>query len=130
MTDDELGEAVVWLYASDCGLVHVAGHEPVLRAVSRQAVWDRLVADEDQLRVWVSRLVRNVFLSDEALTGGYGIDDACDFWTWFDRTMWTRSVCGSDHGTAEPTDFRSPALPLRTSPDPAWLVWPALQSAR
>jgi hypothetical protein len=130
MTDDELSEAVVWLYASDCGLVRVAGHEPTLHALARQAVWDRLIADEDQLRMWVSRLARDVFLSDEALGGGYGIDDACDFWTWFDRTMWTRSVCGADRGPADAFERSSPVLGERTSPDPAWLVWPALQSAR
>jgi hypothetical protein len=120
VTDDELREAVVWLYASDSGLARSAGHEPTLRALCRQAVWDRLVTDEVGLRVWVSKLVRDVFLSDDALRGGFGVEDACEFWSWFDQNMWTRSGSGGECG--ESTDLRSP--------DPACLVWPALQSVR
>jgi hypothetical protein len=88
MTDEELGEALVWLYARDCGLVAAAGDESGLRARCRQAIWDRLVGDEADLRVWTSRLVRDVFLSETALANGHGIDDACEFWNWFDQTMW------------------------------------------
>ncbi|MET0694308.1 MAG: hypothetical protein ABWX96_16875 [Propionibacteriaceae bacterium] len=89
MTDDELRDALVWLYAEDCGLVCSADSEPALRQQARRAVWDRLVADEGQLRVWISQLVRDVFLSDLALASGHGIDDACEFWSWFDQAMWS-----------------------------------------
>jgi hypothetical protein len=89
VTDDELREALIWLYADDCGLVCGAGREPTLRQQTRRAVWDRLVADDVELRVWISRLVREVFLSDQALANGHGIDDACEFWSWFDQSMWS-----------------------------------------
>jgi hypothetical protein len=89
MDDRQLGEALVWLYATDCGLVGPAGHEHALRGRCRQGIWDRLVTDDVELRRWLSRLVRDVFLSETALASGHGIDDACEFWTWFDQTMWT-----------------------------------------
>ncbi len=89
MTNEELREALVWLYARDCGLAAGAGNESALRAECRQAIWDRLVGDEVELRVWISRLVRDVFLSETALANGHGIDDACEFWNWFDQSMWT-----------------------------------------
>ena len=89
MTNEELREALVWIYALDCGLVAAVGNEPTLRAECRQAIWDRLVGNEVELRVWISRLVREVFLSETALSNGHGIDDACEFWNWFDQSMWT-----------------------------------------
>jgi hypothetical protein len=89
MTDDQLGDALLWLYAADCGLVGCAGEEAALRTRCRQAVWDRLNDDDAGLRRWISRLVRDVFLSEAALGSGHGIDDACEFWSWFDHTMWT-----------------------------------------
>jgi hypothetical protein len=30
-----------------------------------------------------------MYLSDAALADGQGIEEACEFWTWFDQTMWT-----------------------------------------
>ena len=97
MTNEELREALVWLYGRDCGLVAAAGNEPALRSECRQAIWDRLVGDEVELRAWISRLVRDVFLSETALSNGHGIDDACEFWNWFDQSMWT---LGAVHGSS------------------------------
>ena len=91
MTDDELREALIWLYASDCGLARPTHNDTALRHHCRQAVWDRLVGGEVNLRVWMSRLVREVFLSEAALANGHGIDDACEFWSWFDHAMWSGS---------------------------------------
>jgi hypothetical protein len=88
-SDEELQEALIWLYASDCGLTARVGDEPSMRTRCRHAIWDRLVTDEVGLRQWLSRLARDVFLSEAALQLGHGIDDACEFWSWFDETMWT-----------------------------------------
>jgi hypothetical protein len=87
--DDQLGDALLWLYATDCGLVGCAGHEAALRTRCRRAIWDRLTEDDAGLRRWISRLVRDIFLSEPALEAGHGVDDACEFWSWFDQTMWT-----------------------------------------
>ena len=89
MNDAELQDALLWLYASDCGLARALGHEPALRSDCRQAIWERLVLNEVELHVWISRLARDAFLSEQALASGHGIDDACEFWSWFDHTMWT-----------------------------------------
>lgn len=94
VTDHELREALVWLYALDCGLAGPHDDEPSLRSRCRRAVWDRLVGDGAELRVWISRLVRDVFLSESALQQGHGIDEACEFWSWFDHTMWTGARAG------------------------------------
>jgi hypothetical protein len=95
VTDHELREALVWLYAVDCGLACAHEDESSLRSRCRRAVWDRLVGDGAELRVWISRLVRDVFLSEAALRQGHGIDDACEFWSWFDHTMWTGTRAGA-----------------------------------
>ena len=39
-------------------------------------------------------MVRDVFLSESALQQGHGIDEACEFWSWFDHTMWTGARAG------------------------------------
>jgi hypothetical protein len=102
MDDQALREAVVWLYARDYGLrCPVPGGNPqratpegeaALRTRCRQALWDRLVSGRVDLRLWTSRLARELFLSEEALERGLGLEDACDFWIWFDRTMWLEAV--------------------------------------
>jgi hypothetical protein len=107
MNNEELRDALVWLYAVDCELATPAGTEPSLRVDCRQAVWDRLVGNETELRVWISRLVRDVFLSEGALANGHGIDDACEFWSWFDQSMW---MAGASRPPAELSD---PICPSR-----------------
>ena len=102
MDDEALREAVVWLYARDYGLsCPVPGGDPhrwtaegeaALRTRCRQALWDRLMSGRVDLRVWTSRLARELFLSEPALERGLGLEDVCDFWIWFDRTMWLEAV--------------------------------------
>lgn len=127
MDDQALRDAVVWLYARDYGLrCPVPGGDPAratpegeaaLRTRCRQALWDRLVSGRVDLRLWTSRLARELFLSEDALERGLGLEDVCDFWIWFDRTMWLESV------VREPVPPVPPSAPVRpvaaTSPDTA-----------
>jgi hypothetical protein len=97
VNDQALRDAVVWLYARDYGFScpvpreALAGTTPegeaALRARCRRAIGYRLRSGVD-LRLWTSRLARDVFLSEAALARGLGLEDVCDFWIWFDRTMW------------------------------------------
>ena len=59
-----------------------------LLALCRQAIRDRLLDDSFDFRMYLSRLVRDLYLSEAALERGSGIEDACEFWSWFDQTMW------------------------------------------
>ena len=125
MDDQALREAVVWLYARDYGLrCPVPGGNPeratpegeaALRTRCRQALWDRLVSGRVDLRLWTSRLARELFLSEEALERGLGLEDACDFWIWFDRTMWLEAVVREPHPSSPPTP--APGQPA-TDPSP------------
>ena len=97
MNDQALREAVVWLYTRDYGFscpvpradLHpvTAEGEVALRARCRRAVASRLRKGVD-LRLWTARLARDLFLSEPALACGLGLEDVCDFWIWFDKTMW------------------------------------------
>lgn len=101
MDDDELRDAVIWLYARDYGfscpvprgdLRHTTPEgETALRRRCRRTVAARLTAGVD-LRVWTSRLARDLFLSEAALARGLGLEDVCDFWIWFERTMWAEAA--------------------------------------
>ena len=71
MNNEELRDALVWLYAVDCELATPVGTEPSLRADCRQAVWDRLVGNETELRVWISRLVRDVLTTYRAVRSSH-----------------------------------------------------------
>jgi hypothetical protein len=122
MDDAALREAVVWLYARDYGLsCPVPGGDPyrttpegeaALRTRCRQALWDRLVSGRVDLRLWTSRLARELFLSEAALERGLGLEDACDFWIWFDRTMWLETA------VRDPSPVAAPVRPgPASSPD-------------
>ena len=90
MNDDALKEALIYLYTHDSqGPVTRGTYEEALRARCRKAIWDRLVEDGLDFRSWISALVRDLYLSDAALADGQGIEEACEFWAWFDQTMWT-----------------------------------------
>ncbi|HET9873876.1 MAG TPA: hypothetical protein VFP89_14925 [Propionibacteriaceae bacterium] len=125
MNDQALRDAVVWLYARDYGFScpvprgEPAGTTPdgeaALRSRCGRAIAYRLRSGVD-LRLWTSRLARDVFLSEAALARGLGLEDVCDFWIWFDRTMWAEaSVC---HPPADlwSTGAREEDQPLVGSP--------------
>lgn len=90
MNDDALKEALIYLYTHDSqGPATRGTHEEALRDRCRKAIWDRLIEDKPDFRSWISALVRDMYLSDAALADGQGIEEALEFWAWFDQTMWT-----------------------------------------
>ena len=88
MNDEMLGTALSRLYANDHRTMPGEADASELLALCRQAIRDRLVDDNFDFRVYLSRLVRDLYLSEAALEQGLGIEDACEFWSWFDQTMW------------------------------------------
>jgi hypothetical protein len=101
VNDQALRDAVVWLYARDYGFScpvprseldgATAEGEAALRARCHRAIAYRLMTGVD-LRLWTSRLARDLFLSEAALARGLGLEDVCDFWIWFDKTMWAEAA--------------------------------------
>jgi hypothetical protein len=86
MEDEQLAVMLVRLYASDEGPTRLVADPSEAKSRCKQAILQRLIRDE--FRVYISRLIRDVYLSEEGLAAGFGIEDACEFWQWFDRSMW------------------------------------------
>ncbi|SDS07051.1 hypothetical protein SAMN04488543_1010 [Friedmanniella luteola] len=110
MRDDVLREALVRLYTADygahCPLTSAAAVLPgcgsELRARCRAELQARLRADADGLRVWLAQTARELFLSEPALRRGLGLEDAADFWGWFDRALWAVPGSGDGPGVQRP----------------------------
>lgn len=83
MTDEELRDALDGLYAYDDGAVDSGIHDERLRAkcITHLKTWS-VGKCEFMPRLEVSRLVREMWLSEEALEQGYGIDSAIKFTRW------------------------------------------------
>jgi hypothetical protein len=123
MNDQALREAVVWLYTRDYGFScpvpradrhpTTAEGEAALRTRCRRAVAYRLRSGVD-LRLWTARLARDLFLSEQALACGLGLEDACDFWIWFDKTMWAEAAAraSSSRLRAVPASSRTGSGPV------------------
>ncbi len=81
MTDAEFANAMIGIYAYDTGSVDSGIHDELLRA--------RVIAElrRDGGEVRLSRLVRDHFLSEEALAKHYGIEDVSHFIRWLDDQM-------------------------------------------
>lgn len=83
MTNEELARALGGLYAYDTGCVSSGIHDEELRA----RVKEELAADEPHNFLYPPRLsyiAREMFLSDEAIDLGYGMEDFIDFVKWLD----------------------------------------------
>lgn len=84
MSDDELKDALMGLFAYDTGSVDSGIHDEVLR--------ERVIGllhkmDEEEFRLKMSRFVRDWFLTEEALAQRYGIEDVKDFIEWLGDWM-------------------------------------------
>lgn len=80
MTDDELRDALDGLYAYDTGCVDSGIHDEALRARCVEELTAR--AGRPDHRLWEARLVRDLFVSEEALANGYGLEDLVRFVQW------------------------------------------------
>jgi hypothetical protein len=88
VTGEEIWAALDGLYAYDMGSRGSGIHDEDLRArVMAEIKAIPLGPYEIVPRLWLSRLVREMWLSDEALAQGYGIEDALGFTKWLDEQM-------------------------------------------
>lgn len=83
MTDEELSRAIDGLFAYDNGAIDSGVHDPELKARVRSEL--AVGRGEYQLiSPRVSRIVRELYLSDEAIAQGYGLEDAARCFQWID----------------------------------------------
>ena len=90
MTDEELRTALEGLFAYDSGSRGSGIHDEALRQRCIAELKSKPCgAYEVVPRLYLSRLVREMWLSEESLAQGYGIEDAVSFITWLeDQMMW------------------------------------------
>lgn len=86
MTDEELQAALDGLYAYDTGCIDSGVHDEALRARCIAELHSRL-GDHEVASRYISRLIRDMYLSEAALADGYGIEDAISFTDWLGDHM-------------------------------------------
>lgn len=85
MTDEELRDALDGLAAYDAGATDSGIRDEALRARCIAELKERAAAES--WRPFISRLVRDMWLSDEAIGQGYGLEDALEFTEWLEERM-------------------------------------------
>lgn len=88
MTEGELTDALIGIYAYDTGGTDSGIKNEDLRAKCLQALRDapRRPGELVAQRI-IGRMVRELFLTEEALEQGYGIEDAVKFAHWLDDQL-------------------------------------------
>jgi hypothetical protein len=87
MTDEELGDALSGLYAYDTGCTDSGIHDERLRQQCIEEMRSRTGPAEIAPRLLLSRMIRDHYLTEEALARGYGIEDVMSFASWLDEHM-------------------------------------------
>lgn len=88
MSDEELINALFGLYAFDTGSVDSGVHDEALRLECVKALRELPIEDHEIVpRLWLSRLARDKFLTEEALAHHYGIEDVFAFVRWLSDYM-------------------------------------------
>jgi hypothetical protein len=82
MDYDELKDALDGLHAYDSGSVDSGIHDERLRSRVKEDVRSRSMEGR---RVLVARIARDLYLTDEAISQGYGLEDAREFANWLDE---------------------------------------------
>lgn len=85
MTRDELIDALDGLHAYDMGCVDSGIRDEVLRARCIADLKQRAAAPD--AREFFARLIRDMWLADEAIGQGYGVEDAVEFVKWLEERM-------------------------------------------
>lgn len=87
MTDEELSDALDGLYAYDTGGTDSGIHDEALRGrVKAELLADAKAASGSTLfGPRVTRLARELFVSDRAIEQGYGLEDLDNFVAWLDE---------------------------------------------
>lgn len=86
MNTAELTDALDGLHAYDTGSTDSGIHDEALRAKCI-AELRRHLDSADEGRLFISRLLRNMWLSDHALAQGYGYEDLLGFVEWLSDYM-------------------------------------------
>lgn len=88
MGEEELRDALGGLFAYDTGSIDSGIHDEVLRERCKEIIMAMPVGEYELMpRLWLSRLVRDRYLSEEALAQGYGIEDVFSFVRWLHDEM-------------------------------------------
>lgn len=66
-----------------------------LRETCLAEISDHIDVDPEALGKFLCRMVRDTYLTEEAIEGGAGVEDICQFWHWFDQRMWPKRRPGS-----------------------------------
>lgn len=82
MTEEELRDAIDGLSAYDNGCVDSGIHDEALRARFHAHIG---ALAKDERRKVLSRVMRDLFLTDEAIARGYGWEDAGALAAWYDE---------------------------------------------
>ena len=84
MSVSEINENLQALYAYDTGCTDSGIKSDELRNQIKKELENM---DEDDLRIILSKHIRDYYLIDEALDNGYGIEDVKEFIHWLDEYM-------------------------------------------
>lgn len=84
MTIDEVNIALGEIFAYDLGCTDSGMNCNVLRN-ELKIILESI--DENTLRIILSKYIRDTFLTDEAISQGYGIEDVKRFIEWLDEFM-------------------------------------------
>lgn len=84
MTIDEVYIALGGIFAYDLGCTDSGNNYDLLRNQLKVTLENM---DENTLRTTLSNYVRDYFLTDEAISQGYGIEDVKRFIEWLDEFM-------------------------------------------
>jgi hypothetical protein len=82
MDESEVMAALSGLHAYDSGAVSSGIHDELLRAHVTEYVRSLSMSDR---RVLMARIARELFLTDRAISQGYGLEDAQKFADWLDE---------------------------------------------
>lgn len=87
MTDEELSDALDGLFAYDNGFTDSGIHDEALRARVIERLRSLSFSAGDEFRLTITRIVRELWMSEKALAQGYGIDDVAGFVKWLAARM-------------------------------------------
>lgn len=80
--DQDLFDNLEGLFAYDTGCVSSGIHDDLLKEES----FERLLSmNMEARRYFLSRVLRDAYLSEDGLAAGYGIEDVVSFVQWLDR---------------------------------------------
>lgn len=85
MTHDELVRALDGIYARDMGSTSGIYDEDLRARCVAEFAYQRQF--RNTWRSWLARLVREMWLSEEAIEQGYGCEDALHFLEWLEERM-------------------------------------------